>query len=56
MEGTIRVSELIQKLQDILKQHGDLKVFLMEFGGAVNVHDVEVDTIGSNPEKHVFIE
>lgn len=49
--GTVKVSELIKQLQEILKKEGDLPVFSVEFGGVTDVRGASVDTIFSPPDK-----
>ncbi len=49
--GTIKISKLIEQLQEILKKEGDLPVYSVEFGGVTDVGGASVDTIFSPPDK-----
>lgn len=41
----LTITELIAKLQAILKEHGDLEVYHVEFGSCEKVVNVTVDTL-----------
>jgi hypothetical protein len=45
MPEPLSVSELIKKLQDVLKNHGDLKVYHVAEGDIDYLYDIHVDRI-----------
>jgi hypothetical protein len=53
----LTVSELIAKLQDVLKYHGDLTIYHVAYGDLATLHTVHVDTMRvlPDPERTTFV-